>query len=149
VKNPAPGVRITFDGASGGTQTVYYFKVDLSNGSCESFLNWCAAQGQGASLIKAASYLLHEDGFSQVRRFLLEQSRTIVQDDSGIPLRYFDERWTTRFFGDYVGPIEIFANHYQPDLAAAYRRSNPAPLGFAFGYHWQPQRGILMLGTRR
>ena len=149
VKNPAAGVRISFSGASGRPQTLFYFKVDLSNGSATRFLTWCEQQGPGVSLLKAASYLLHTDGFSEVRRFLLDHSRTLVQDDSGIPLRYFDERWTVRFFGNYVGPIEIFLKHFQPDLAARYARSNPAPLGFGFGYHWQPQRGMLMLGTRR
>jgi hypothetical protein len=92
---------------------------------------------------------VHSDEFSQVRRFLLEQSTLIVQDDSGIPLRHFDDQWAVRFFGNYTGPIEIFAKHYQPDLRAAYERSHPAPLGFAFGYHWQPERGVLMLAVRK
>ncbi len=149
VNSPGAGVRVTFNNRSGATQTLYYFKVDLSNGFGGNFLSWCAAQGPGASLVKAASYLMHGDGFSQVRRFLLDQSALIVQDDSGIPLRSFDERWSLRFFGDYAGPIEIFAKQFQPDLVAAYHRSNPAPLGFAFGYYSQPQRGMLMLATRR
>ena len=149
VDSPSAGVRLTFTSPSGTPQILYYFKVDLSNGSGGNFLGWCAAQGPGASLVKAASYLMHGDGFSQVRRFLLDQSALIVQDDSGIPLHYFDERWTVRVFGEYVGPIEIFAKYFQPDLLATYRRSNPAPLRFAFGYHTEPQRGMLMLGTRR
>jgi hypothetical protein len=149
VSTPAAGVRIVFSGGGGRTQSLYYFKVDLSNGSCSNFLSWCRSQGPGPSLVKAASYLLHSDGFSQVRRFLLDQSTLIVQDDSGIPLRNFDDRWSLRFFGNYAGPIEIFAKHYQPDLMAAYQRSHPAPLGFAFGYHWQPERGMLMLAVRK
>ena len=149
VQTPAAGVRIVFSGAGGRTQSLYYFKVDLANGSPGKFLNWCRAQGSGPSLVKAASYLMHSDSFSQVRRFLLEHSSLIVQDDSGIPLRFFDDRWSLRFFGNYVGPIEIFAKHSQPDLLAVYGRSNPAPLGFAFGYHWQPERGLLMLATPR
>ncbi len=101
------------------------------------------------SLVKAASYLMHADGFSNVRNFLTEHSDILVQDDSGIPLRAFDDHWRLRFFGNYVAPIELFQKHYQPDLAAAYARSNPADLGFAFGYHWQTDQGILMLGFRK
>lgn len=149
VTTPAPGVRIGFSGGGGKRQTLYYFKADLSNGSSGKFLNWCAARGPGVSLLKAASYLVHTDGFSQVRRFLLENSRLIVQDDSGIPLRHFGDPWTVRFFGSYAQPIDLFKEHYQADLAAAFARSNPAPLGFPFGYHWQLDRGMLMLGTRR
>jgi hypothetical protein len=149
VNSPASGVRIVFSGTGGRTQSLYYFKVDLSNGSSGKFLSWCRAQGSGPSLVKAASYLMHSDEFSNVRRFLLEQSTAIVQDDSGIPLRNFDDRWALRFFGNYAGPIELFAKQYQPDLAAAYQRSHAAPLGFAFGYHWQPERGMLMLAVRK
>jgi hypothetical protein len=149
VKTPAAGVRITFAGRSGAPQTLYYFKVDLSNGSSERFLAWCGAHGPGASLVKSASYLMHSDGFSQVRRFLLDASEILIQDDSGIPLRHFDDRWSLRFFGEYTAPIELFAKHHQPDLLAAYRRSNPALLSFAFGYHWQPQRAVLILASRR
>jgi hypothetical protein len=42
----------------------------------------------------------------------------------------------------------MFAKYNQPDLAALYQSNPPSPLGFAFGYHWQPDRGILMLATR-
>src|SRR5439155_1581136 len=87
VHNPAEGVKITFS-HGGGSQTLYYFKTDLSGGD-SAFLRWCAARGPGVSLIKAASYLMHGDGFSGVRSFLLEHSSFIVQDDSGIPMRAF------------------------------------------------------------
>ncbi|MES2572212.1 MAG: hypothetical protein V4710_19425 [Verrucomicrobiota bacterium] len=149
VAQPSPGVRIVFRGPGGGSQTLYYFKTNLSNGSSGAFLRWCASKGPGASLLKADSYLLHSDSFSQVRRFLLENSRLIVQDDAGIPLRYFDDRWAVRFHGNYTAPIEIFSKHHQPDLAAAYQRARPSPLPFAFGYHWQRDRAVLMLATRR
>ncbi len=151
LKTPAPGVRITFTGGAGGVQTLYYFKTDLSNGGGSAgFLKWCAAQGPGVSLVKAASYLMHSDSFSTVRNFLLQNSSAIVQDDSGIPLRSFDTaRWNLRYFGTYTAPIELFAKNYQPDLAQAFQISHPAELGFAFGYHWQTERGMLMSATRK
>ncbi|HEV7866968.1 MAG TPA: hypothetical protein VGO90_04765 [Chthoniobacteraceae bacterium] len=148
VKSPAPGVKITFSG-HGGRQTLYYFKTDLSNGGGSGgFLKWCAGQGPGNSLLKAASYLMHTEGFSNVRRFLLEESRVIVQDDSGIPLRSFPRGWNVRCYGNYVQHAEMFGKYHQPDLAQFYAQQNPPALGFAFGYHWQKSRGMLMLGTR-
>lgn len=149
VNSPAPGVRINFSGG-GGVKTLYYFKVNLANGSSGGFLNWCAQQGPGLSLVKSASYLMHSGEFSNVRRFLLENSRVIVQDDSGIPFRDLQAAgYNVRLFGHYSGPIELFAKHYQADLANAYRVSNPPNLGFAFGYHWQVERGMLMVATRK
>ncbi|MGZ5005877.1 MAG: hypothetical protein ACXV8H_10170, partial [Chthoniobacterales bacterium] len=75
--NPAEGVKITFrDNERTQTQTLYYFKTNLSGGD-SAFLKWCAARGPGLSLVKAASFLMHGEGFSGVRNFLLEHSRVI------------------------------------------------------------------------
>jgi len=144
VNSPAPGVRITF-----GRQTLYYFKTDLSNGGGSAgFLRWCSQQRPGLSLVKAASYLMHQDNFSTVRNFLLENSRVIVQDDSGIPLRYLQKAgYTTELFGHYEAPIELFAKNYQSDLASAYASGKNTDLGFAFGYHWEPVKGMAMVAT--
>jgi hypothetical protein len=148
VTSPAPGVKIVFSrGAQ--PQTLYYFKTDLSGGN-SAFLRWCAARGPGVSLLKAASFLMHGDGFAGVRNFLLQNSRVIIQDDSGIPLRDFPKGWSVSCYGRYVPHKEEFAKYYQPDLAALYGQNPPpAPIDFAFGYHWQRSDGLLMLATRQ
>jgi hypothetical protein len=148
VSSPTEGVKITFAGR-GESQTLYYFKTDLSGGN-SPFLRWCAARGPGLSLLKAASFLLHGDGFSGARSFLLQNSRVIVQDDSGIPLRAFSKGWKVDCYGRYVPHKGEFEKYHQPDLAALYAHDPPPPpRGFAFGYHWQREDGILMLATRQ
>lgn len=151
VTTNAGSAQIDFTGPTGQRQTLHYFKTDLSNGGANSaFFKFCKQRAPGMSIVKSASYLMHGDGFSTARDFLLANSSVIVQDDSGIPLRAFDpRRWTLRFCGNYEGPIELFKEHDQPDLAAAYQRSNPAPLGFAFGYAWQASKGALLVATPR
>lgn len=147
VNTPAPGVKITFTRLGGPKQTLYYFKTDLSGGKSK-FLSWCAAQGPGLSLLKAASYLMHTGGFNGARDFLLEHSRVIIQDDSGIPLRSFPKGWKVNCYGRFVPHAEMFGKYDQPDLAAIFARDPPPPeLGFAFGYHWQIERGLLMMAT--
>jgi hypothetical protein len=140
-------VQIDFTGSSGRNQTLYYFKTDLSNGAGNGgFFNFCRKLGPGVSLLKSASYLLQGEGFSTVRNFLLANSRFIVQDDSGIPLKAFDPKhWSFRYYGSYIAPIDLFKNYYQAPLAAAYQHSNPAPLGFSFGYAWQREKAVLIL----
>jgi hypothetical protein len=148
ISSPAEGVKINFQNA-GRTQTLYYFKTDLSAGK-SGFLSWCAKQGPGLSLLKAASYLMHGEGFAGVRNFLLDHSRVIIQDDSGIPLRAFPKGWTVNCYGVYVPHAEMFGKYRQPDLAAVYAKDPPpSELGFAFGYHWQKDRGLLMMATRK
>jgi hypothetical protein len=85
-----------------------------------------------------------------VRNFLLERSQFIIQDDSGIPLRSFTKGWTVDCYGRYVPHVEMFGKFRQPDLAAIYAKDPPPPeLGFAFGYHWQPERGLLMMARHK
>lgn len=146
VSSPARGVKITFrDPARQSPQTLQYFTTDLSGGGQTAFLKWCAAKGKGVSLLKAASYLMHTGGFNGVRNFLLNNSRVIIQDDSGIPLRSFPKSWVVQCYGRYVPHGEMFGKYWQPDLAAVYEQNPPEMLGFPFGYHWQPDRGVLML----
>jgi hypothetical protein len=144
---PAEGVKITFRDALGrqtDNQTLYYFKTDLSAGN-SAFLRWCAARGKGMSLIKAASFLMHGEGFSGVKNFLLQNSKVIIQDDSGIPLRDFPKHWSIHVYGNYVPHRTDFAKYTQPDLLAFLTKNPPGPLGFAFGYHWQKEEGALIM----
>ena len=146
--SPADGVKITFrDPTRQQPQVLYYFKTDLSGGGNTAFLKWCAARGPGLSLLKAASFLMHGEGFAGVRNFLLQNSRVIIQDDSGVPLRAFPKGWAVNVYGRYVPHRTDFAKYTQPDLLEFVARNPPGPLGFAFGYHWQKEEGILMLAT--
>jgi hypothetical protein len=93
---------------------------------------------------------MHEDSFSTVRTLLLNVSASIVEDDSGIPVRSFTpDRWTLRFFGSYVGPIELFKNFYQNDLYQDYGQNNPKPLTFGFGYQIDRRGSNLIVAVRR
>jgi hypothetical protein len=142
-------VQIDFHSPAGRAQTLYYFKTDLSNGGGNgAFLAFCKRHGPGASLLKSASYLMHSDGFSTIRNFLLANSSLIIQDDSGIPYHDFDQRrWNVKLYGTYSGTIGLFSGNRQGDLAAAYQKENPSALGFAFGYAWQKEKGMLIEAT--
>ena len=152
-RGETPGVRINYtDNRLGNAQTLYYFTTDISDGGIASspgFLRFCDHFGVGASLLKASSYLMFESGFNRIRNFILDHSQTIVQDDAGIPLAYVNHnKWNVRLFGNYMGPIEIFKQHYQPELAELYQQSNPPPLEFNFGYRWNYKESNLIVAQR-
>ena len=142
------GVRIDFTGG-----TLYYFSVDLENGSVErsGLFDFCRRLGRGDSLLKSASYLPHEPSFSAVGNFLLAQSDIIVEDDSGMPYQMFNPaQWQVRLYGNYMAPIDIFKQYFQADLAAAYTQSSPQALPFGIGYRgWDPKKSALIVGYRR
>ncbi|HEY0790766.1 MAG TPA: hypothetical protein VGD78_06840 [Chthoniobacterales bacterium] len=148
------GVRISFtDSAAGARKTLYYFTGDLSDDALKrnpGLVRFYGSFGPTNSFLKAASYLMHEGGFSSVRNFVLATSDTILQDDSGIPIRDLPfDRWILRFFGAYPGPIHLFAKFDQPALRQDYAASAPKPLPFGFGYQWNRQNSTLMLAVRR
>ncbi|MDB6154591.1 MAG: hypothetical protein JWL90_3044 [Chthoniobacteraceae bacterium] len=152
-KGPTSGVKIVFTSPGGQpAQTLYYFSSDLSDGPADKtgFLKWCDSLGEGDGFLKAASYLMHGGNFNTVRKFLLSHSKVIVQDESGVPIKYFAPAdWRLRFFGSYPGPIEIFKQHTQPLLKELYRQSNPPPLTFSFGYRWHPSESTLILAEKK
>ena len=124
----ASGVKIVFSDGNGPRQTLYYFSTNLADGSFQrsGFSAFLARLGPADSLIKSASYLLHNAHFAGVRKLLMDNSATIVQDDSGIPLTYFEAtKWRVQAFGHYAGPISMFANFYQPRMAELFQSASP------------------------
>jgi hypothetical protein len=149
-KSNAPrGVRILFADKDDTEKTLYYFSTDLSNTGVRSsgFLKFCATLAPGNSLIKSASYLLHSGSFTATRDFLLNNSATIIQDDSGIPLSdYNSKKWRFFPFGHYAGPISEFPNKYQESYAELFRRAQP--LDFGIGYRWRTHDSNLLLSVK-
>ena len=148
-----PGVRINYsDNRTSGAQTLFYFTTDISDGGIAStpgFLRFCDHHGVGVSFLKASSYLMFEEGFNRIRNFILDHSSTIVQDDAGVPLAYFNPaKWNVRAFGNYIGPTETFKQHYQPKLMEMYQQSGPPPLNFNFGYRWNYKESNLLVISR-
>jgi hypothetical protein len=150
-RSAAKGVKIVFSEGARPNQTLYYFSTNLADDSVKrsGFLAFCAKLGDADSFIKSASYLLHGGGFSKVRDFLLNHSATILQDDSGIPLAYFDpKKWRLQPFGRYAGPLALFGRAYQPRLGELFRKDNAIPIDFGVGYRWRKNESNLLLAQR-
>ncbi|MGC4017561.1 MAG: hypothetical protein QM755_24060 [Luteolibacter sp.] len=145
-----PGVRIDYVAPNGKNQTMYYFSSDLSNEGIKNspgFMAFCNKQGMGNGFAKAASYLMHMSEFSKARDFLLTRTKTMIQDDSGIPYRNFkDAGWNVTTAGHYVGPIDLFKERYQADLHDLFKSQPTIELPFSAGYRWRPNESSLMIG---
>jgi hypothetical protein len=150
-KGMSPGAKIEFTAKDGPTQTLYYFSTDLSDGGVKSsgFLTFCDKLGTGDSLVKSASFLMHSNNFSKVREFLISRSAVLVQDDSGIPVRYLAKNdWDLRPFGNYLGPISLFPGRYQKDLRDVYSKASK-PIDFGIGYRHRKNESNLLLAIRK
>lgn len=151
---PANGLRIRFRAADDETpRALYYISQDLSN---DAFAGSGVA-GHLESLagfnvyMKSAQYLIHEDAFAALRDTLLAGALDVLQDDSGLPLRVFDEeRWRRRFFGHYARTLPAYREYFQPALAQAYAEAGgDGVLPFALGYNTEVGGGCLIWAQRR
>src|SRR4029077_15401991 len=74
-------------------------------------------------------------------------SATVIQDDSGIPLAYYNpKKWRLFPFGRYAGPIAEFSGRYQESYAELFRHAQP--MGFGIGYRWRTHEPTLLLAVR-
>jgi len=146
------GVKIAFTSTEGKPQTLYYFN-DVSNDGLRSdgFLKFCEGLGVADAFVKSAMYLMHKDSFSMVRDFLLAHSATILQDDTGIPVRFFkSEDWQVRPYGRYLGPIPYYGSrYYQQQLSDLFRSQHAEPIAFGVGYRRRLNQSHLLLSTRQ
>jgi len=128
-------------------QKIVYFKSNLCDSAYEkkegfmdnkplqTYLN---NMPECYTYLKSASYLMSYKTFSVIRDICLRKSKSILQDDTGIALKYIDKaKWTIQFYGNYVTPVKDFSGVYQEDMHKAYTDSaNVKPLPFSLGYHW-------------
>jgi len=140
---------------SRNVQALHYFSVDVSNKGIRNypeFTKFIRDLGPTASLVKAASYLMHIDQFTRIRDLLLNSSRFLVQDDTGVPYTVLAKRgWSMRVYGRYREPIPPFEGHFQRSLAEQYEIQKPKQLPFRFGYrrgHEGDERSNVMVGVR-
>jgi hypothetical protein len=105
------------------------------------------------SFVKSASYLMHYSSFKQIRNIVLEKSKYLIQDDTGIPIKYFNtDTFAIELFGIYEMPVKDFDQSvFQKDLNAAYKDSTKykGDLNFSLGYHWGSRKQNQMIAIKK
>jgi hypothetical protein len=146
------GARVIFLRPGQQPQHLFYFQQNLSDDvlpAQPAFAAVLRTLDPPTTYLKAASYLLHKPQFSAIRELILERSAVVLQDDSGMPYRYFDrEHWDAHLFGTFTGPIQIFAQYRQPELADAFRDGGADALPFGIGYKFKRGQSNLILMVR-
>ena len=134
------------------TSTLYYFKSDLSDGGFKGsspmklFLDQRPGQ---MCYLKAASYLMHQEGFANIRNYLVGNCQWILQDESGIPAEFFATYFNATYYGKYAGPIDMFREYDQPYLRQVYASGVARPLPFGTGYRMNDGDSIQIFGIRK
>jgi hypothetical protein len=78
--------------------------------------------------------------FKEMRNFVLNKSSIVIQDDTGVPYRFIDDKiWNIKLFGEYKPPVKSFSMKlFQNDLDSAYTNkiNYAGAISFSIGYHW-------------
>jgi hypothetical protein len=146
------GVEIEFQGKDAAPQRLYYISVNLDDkhlSANQGFQTYVKSLGTVKTLLKATSYMTHHPEFSIIRSDILTQSEAVLQDDSGIPYKFFEPAmWQVRLFGEYEKPYGSFRWLEQPALRAAYHSPGVEPLPFRIGYGFHRAPSNLLMARR-
>jgi len=134
--------------ASSTIHRLSYFTVNLSDEYLRQdkpFMTYVANHKGVVTLLKATSYMPHHADFSMIRTAVMEQSTAILQDDSGIPYRFFAAGgWDVRLFGEYTKPYGSFRWMEQSDLRKAFELgAKPLPVPVGYGYRRIPSNLLM------
>lgn len=140
--NKADVLRIKFfKPGSKHEQTLIYASGDIADGrsnpNLKKYIEKTLPQHHVSCFLKAASFLMTQDNFTDIRNYIVNYSHNIIQDDSGVPYRYLTDKFNTTLYGAYVRPLAVFSEKcVQPDLAQQYkdRASEVHALPFCIGY---------------
>ncbi|HSV96550.1 MAG TPA: hypothetical protein VLM75_06395 [Spirochaetota bacterium] len=139
--------------SSSPLKRVRYFQLNVIDNSLKiytNFIPYLETYGRYATILKSASYLMHnEDKFTKIRSLVLGHSDYVLQDDSGAALRYFPtDTWKLTFHGTYSKPVPLFANRYQTELDNMIKTHSTGPLPFSYGYNFKENESNLMFAER-
>ncbi len=150
------GIQIDFKNPDNDyLQTLYYFSCDLSNGGLDKnhgMVKFVSNLKDETTYLKSASCLMFHSSFSNIRDMILAHTNMLLQDDSGIPYKYFDKNvWDLKLHGKYIRPIKLFADDYQKDLREAYIKDSASikRLDFGIGYNYVLGESNLMIALRK
>jgi len=131
---------------------MYYLTINLDDEHLKTnpqFAKYSAGLKGAVTLLKATSYMTHNDEFSTIRGLILANSQTVLQDDSGIPYHFFSpDTWKVELFGEYTQPYGSIRYRIQKDLQKAYHDPGTRPLPFRIGYGYGKVNSNLQLARR-
>lgn len=146
------GIQIKFITNTNQAKTITYFSLNAANDGLsknKGFTTYLNQINNFNTYLKGASYLLHSAHFSIIRNVILNGSNCIVQDDSGIAFKYFDNtKFSFKFFGDYIKPISLFSKNYQKDLDSVWHSQGSEKIGFGIGYNFKDNNSNLLIATK-
>lgn len=147
------GVRFLIDTQAGRAVTVDYISANISDHGLQKQSHLTRAFQRTANqvvLIKSASHLLQNTYFSTMRNVLLEHAQWITQDETGLDIVPYAERFNLQLYGKFVAPSNLWAKSASAQRLAQYYQEHASQqeLPFLLGYE-KAGGSMLMIGQRK
>jgi hypothetical protein len=129
-------------------RTVYYFQLNANDNNLNKhpeFEKFVLKFKNRVAYMKSASCVLQNTPFSTIRKLVLG-CKQILQDDTGVPYRYFDStKYDITLYGTYTSTIKDLSWCLQKDLMNAIKRSpHNHNLPFKISYNGNYGEGMLL-----
>ena len=145
-------VEIFFRDERGDIKKLVFLSGDISDEGIKSNpggYKYLSNLGPVVSTMKAASYLVHLDKYSKIKKVLLDKSEFFVMDDTGPRISDLEKNWDIKVFGKYTKPIPLFKNKFQKKLVDLHTSQKPEKIKFRYGYGTYDGNQHLMIITRK
>lgn len=144
---PFNGLKIDFI-YQGTHKRLYYFRTNLDDSVDKDKLYEFLGEKLDGCMLKASSYKLQQPEFKQLRAFVVDNCKAILQDDTGVAVNLLQKR-NIRLFGNYNEPYgSEFRPYFQKTLNLLYReQKDKIPLKFCYGYGCNNVEANILLAT--
>lgn len=134
-------------------RTAYYFQIDASDENMAAhpeFEKFVLADKNRVAYMKSASCVLLNTNFNVMRQLVLSCDQ-IVQDDTGVPFKYFDASlYDISLYGTYTSTIRDLHYCLQRDMVKAVKESPyNKELPFRISYNGNYGEGMLLVAKKK
>jgi hypothetical protein len=126
-----------------------HIAANLGNGSIPpGLMKHLEAKGRVTMMTKAASYLLWNESFTQIREYVLSHADFMVSDSTGVPPRYWTQKGCTvaaygAFEKSFLGTWE----GYQEEMRKLFATAKKLPMRFGYPDGSEGKHSHLMTAT--
>jgi hypothetical protein len=134
-------------------RTAYYFQIDASDENMTAhpeFEKFVRKDKNRVAYMKSASCVLLNPNFNTMRQLVLSCDQ-IVQDDTGVPYKYFDaSAFDISLYGTYTSTIRDLNYCLQKDMVKALKESPyNKELPFRISYNGNYGEGMLLVAKKK
>lgn len=134
-------------------RTAYYFQLNAADENLNAhpeFDKFVRADKNRVAYMKSASCVLLNTNFDVMRQLVLSCDQ-IVQDDTGVPYKYFDDsKFDISLYGTYTSTIKDLSYCLQRELVKAVKASPyNKDLPFRISYNGNYGEGMLLVAKKK